>query len=336
MANAECRMPKAKCQMAKAKSRMLALVILLGVSAVAADAQTVTLRYHWTKGESRTYRMSTVTDSAITGMPGASAMTMLQTMTQVLKFTADDVAPDGSVTLRQTFQSIRMEASGPMGKLVVDSTAADRSQNPMAQSMRQALDAMVGESVVIEMAPDGTVRKVDGASRIADKITKVMAADPAAGAAGQGLKSQLSDEALKNTLEQTFPKVAARPLKPGDTWTGDLAMGNLVIGRITGRSTFTLKAIEGTAEAPLARISVGLILRQDVVPTPSGPAAMVMTLGDARAEGEMLFDAARGQIQRSTMRSSLPSRATMNGPDGSPVTMENKTTITMTMELVEK
>ena len=113
-------------------------------------------------------------------------------------------------------------------------------------------------------------------------------------------------------------------------------MGNPIIGRITGRSTFTLKAVEGTADAPLARIAVALALKQDAVPPPSGPAGMVMTLGDAKGVGEILFNVTRGQIQRSTMRSDLPSTVTMNGPDGSPTTMANKTTTTMTMELVEK
>jgi hypothetical protein len=206
----------------------------------------------------------------------------------------------------------------------------------MAQAMRKLLDAMVGESVTIEMAPDGTVRRVDGASRIADKVAKVMAADPATGGAGQSLRSQLSDDALKNTIEQTFPKVSAPPVKVGDSWTGQLAMGNPGIGRITGRSTFTLTGVEGTPDAPLARISIGLTLRQDIVPPPSGPAGMVMTLGNAKGAGEILFDVSKGQVQRSTMKTDLPSTVVMTGPDGSPATVDNKTTITMTMELLDK
>ena len=157
-----------------------------------------------------------------------------------------------------------------------------------------------------------------------------------AGAAGQGLRSQLSDDALKNTLEQTFPRLSAPPARADSTWNGEFSMGNPVIGRIIGRSTFTLKAIEGTPDAPLARIAVALALKQDGVPPPSGPSGMVMTLGDARGAGEILFSVTRGQIQRSTMRTDLPSTMTMNGPDGSPATMGNKTTTTMTMELVDR
>lgn len=312
-----------------------AILVLLAASA-SADAQTVTLRYRWTKGESRIYRMTTQTDSAISGMR-EGPMNVSQTMTQVLKFTAEEVGADSSVTLRQVFQSVRMESTGPMGKIVIDSAASGTTQNETAQSVRQIVSAMIGESVLIEMAADGTVRKVDGASRIADKISRaIAAADPAAAQAGQGLRSQLSDTALKSTLEQTFPRLSLPPVKPEGTWNGELAMGNPAIGRITGRSTFTLKAVEGTADAPLARIAVALALKQDVVPPPNGPSGMVMTLGDAKGAGEILFNTTLGQIQKSTMRSELPSTVTMNGPDGSPVTMANKTTTTMTMELIER
>jgi hypothetical protein len=318
----------------------LAVFVLLCVAVAAADAQTVTLRYRWTKGESRSYRVTTQTDSTITGMPGQNGapggpVATSQTVTQVFKFTADDVAPDGSVTLRQTFQSVRMESTSPMGKAVVDSTVADLGTDPATQGMRKVLTAMVGESVVIAMAPDGTVRSIDGGTALAAKIAKVADGDPAARPAVVAVRGQLSDEALRTTLEQTFPKLSGPPVKPGDTWMGQIAMGNPAIGRVTGRSTFTFRPAEGAAEAP-ARISVGLTLRQDVVPPPSGPAGMVMTLGAAKGEGELLFDVSKGQIQRSTMRTDMPSTATMTGPDGGVLTMENKTTIVMTMSLVEK
>jgi len=313
----------------------VATLVLLCLSAAAADAQTVTLRYRWTKGESRTYRVTTQTDNAITGMPGGRVTTS-QTMTQVLKYAAEEVAADGSATVRQTFQSIRMETVNPSGKFVIDSGVPETSQNPMVEGMRAVLAAMAGESVVIELAPDGAVRRVEGASRIADKVSKVMAADPAAAQAGQGIRTSLSDEALKTTLEQTFPRLSGPPVKAGDQWQGALAMGNPAIGRISGRSTFTLKAIEGAADAAVARIAVALVLRQDVVPPPSGPAGMVMTLGDAKGAGEIVFDVAKGFIQKSTMKTDLPSTVVMTGQDGAPATMENKAATTMTMELVDK
>jgi hypothetical protein len=316
--------------------RPAVLLLVLAASAAPAYAQEVTLRYRWTKGESVTYRMTNLTNSAISGMPGQGNVTFEQSITQVLKVTAEDVAADGAATLRQTFESVRMEMKSPVGRIVYDSSAPEKTPNPVAEMMGKVMGALVGESIIVVMSPVGEVRRVEGASRILEKVIKSTLADPASASAAQGLKAMLSDDALKSTLGQSFSKLPAGPVKPGDTWNGQLAMGSEAIGRVTGTSTFTLKSIEGTADAQVARIAVGLALKQEVLPAPSGPVGMVMKIADGKGEGEILFIVARGRIQRSTMRSELPSTMTMTGPDGSPVTMQNRTTTTMTMELVEK
>ncbi len=314
--------------------RIIALLALVA-SAASASAQGVMLRYRWTKGETVTYRMTMLTASAATGMPGGAGMKVDQTMTQVVTMRVEDVASDGATTLRQTFASVKMEMNGPMGHLEYDTAAPSANANPIIQSMRQVLGGMVGESVTVVQAPDGSVRKVEGASRILDKIVKAMPGGPSSQAASQGLRSLLSDDALKTTMEQSFSKFPPNPVKPGDTWDGQMSMGNEAAGRIGGTVTFTLKSIDGSPDAAVARIAVGLRLKQEA-PAPPGPNGMTVNLGEVRGEGELLFDAAKGRIRKSTMRTDLPSTISGAGPDGNPVTMQNKTTTTMTMELVEK
>ena len=51
--------------------RPFILVPALVLFAAAADAQTVTLRYRWTKGEARTYRITTQTDTRSPECPAA-------------------------------------------------------------------------------------------------------------------------------------------------------------------------------------------------------------------------------------------------------------------------
>lgn len=314
--------------------RIIALLALVA-SAASASAQGVTLRYRWTKGETVTYRMTMRTASAATGMPGAAEMKVDQTMTQVVTMLVEDVAPDGAATLRQTFASVKMEMNGPMGRVEYDTAAPSANANPMVQSMRQVLGGMVGESVTVVQAPDGSVRKVEGASRILDKIVKGQPDGPSAQAASQALRSLLSDEALKTTMEQSFSKFPQNPVQPGDTWDGQMSMGNDAAGRIGGTVTFTLKAVEGSPDASVARVAVGLKLKQETAPPP-GPNGMTLKLGEVRGEGELLFDAARGRVRKSTMKTDMPSTISGAGPDGNPVTIRNQTTTTMTMELVEK
>jgi hypothetical protein len=305
-------------------------------SASPAGAQTVTLRYHWTKGESVTYRLASQTDTSVTGMPGAGGMTLGQTLTQVLKCTAEDVGADGVATLRQTFQSIKMQINGPAGKVTYDTAAPNDNTNPMIGAMRRVLGAMAGESIVVVMAADGTVVSIDGASKILAKISANLPQDPGAEAITQGMKSILSDDALKSTLAQSFAKLPPEPVKIGDSWRGQVTLAAEIVGKILGTSTFTLKAIEGTADASVARIATALVLKQQSIAAPSGPANVVMTLGNSKGEGEILFDVTRGRIRRNTMRTDMPSVVSMTAPDGSPASVQNKTTTTTTMELVEK
>lgn len=315
----------------------LRITCALACLAIAAPlyAQGVTLRYHWTKGDVLTYKMLILTTSQVSGMQGRGDVTLQQTMTQVLKIAVDDVAADGTATLKQTFGSVRMEMDGPMGKFSYDTAAPSTSTNPMAQSMGKVLGAMAGETITVVQAPDGTVRSVEGASRIMDKITKTLPSDAGANALAQALKTSLSDEALKATLEQSFTKLPQGPVKPGDTWKGQMNMGNDTIGKITGSVDFTLKALDGSGDAATGRIGVAVAMKQESAPA-SGPGGMVMKLQDARGEGEMLFEIAKGRIRKSTMKSSMPSTISGQSPDGNPMTIQNTTTTSMTMELIDK
>jgi hypothetical protein len=309
-------------------------VLAVALTAAPLAAQEATLRYRWTAGEEVRYRISLETNSIVSGMPGMGDMTVDQTLAQVIKIAVADVAADGTATLRQTFESVKMDMNGPMGRIAYDTASPPTAPNPMTEPLKQVLGAMVGQTITVVQAPDGTVRKVEGASAIVARITSGMPQDPAAAALTQGLKSMLSDDAMRATLEQSFSKLPAGPVKSGDTWNGEISIGNDMIGKINGAVTFTLKALEGPADAALARIAVSMVMKQVTAP-PAGPNDMKVQLGDSRGQGEMTFDVARGRIRRSTMKTDMPSTVTMTGPDGT-VDMRNKSTTTMTMELIEK
>jgi Family of unknown function (DUF6263) len=315
--------------------RAVILLALLASAAPAAYGQGVTLKYRWTKGESLTYRMGQQTATTVTGMPGISEVKLEQNMTIVLRITVEDVAADGTATLRQTFESVKMEMNGPMGRVSYDTAAPSSIANPMVQAMRQIFTGMVGASITIVQAADGSVRKVEGATKVMDQITKSAQSDPAAAAAAQGMKSILSDEAVQATLEQSFSKLPAAAVQPGETWQAQLAMGNETVGRVAGDVKFTLKAVEGAGEAAVAQIAVALTVTQDVAPPPAAN-GMIVKMGEGKGTGDIAFDVAKGRIVKSSMKTDTPSTMTMQGPDGNMATLQSKATTTMTMELVQK
>jgi hypothetical protein len=63
---------------------------------------------------------------------------------------------------------------------------------------------------------------------------------------------------------------------------------------------------------------------------------MTLTLGDSHGDGNLVFDAARGRIVSSTMRTEMPSTVNMIGPNGAPVSFTNRVKTSATMELVDK
>jgi hypothetical protein len=317
--------------------RTILLVLSMVACASAAGAQGVTLRYHWAKGDVLTYRLTTKTDTAISGVPGMGDMNVTQTMAQVLKLSVDDVAADGSTTVRETFQSVKMNMDSPMGQAAFDSAAADQSQSdPLAAALSKVMGAMVGESVTAVILPDGTVKSVEGASRILDKILKYAPDDQGAAAITQALKSTLTDDAMRHMMEQGLAMLPTQPVKVGDSWPTTWSTANEMMGKMTIASTFTLRSIDGPPEAQVAHIGIVMTSKQDVPPAPVGPMGMVMRISEGKGSGETTFDVAKGRSTSTTIHSETPATTSMTGPDGSSMTMSNLTKTTVTMELIDK
>jgi hypothetical protein len=314
-----------------------AAVLLCGATATPVLGQSVALRYHWTKGEVVEYRVTLHTSSAASGVPGRDSASTEQTITQRIRLAVDDVTSDGTATMHEMVTQIRSEVQTPAGKIVYDTAnPAEASADPIAQTMGKAFAAVLGEPITFVLAPDGAVKKIEGGSRLIDRIAGGVNADREAAMASQALRSLYSDEALRTMVEQSFPKLPSAPVKPGDTWTGQLALGNQMIGRITGALTFTLKSVDGDGAAERAAISVAMKLTQDVKPPGARDTRVTLTLGDAHGDGDVTFDVTRGRIERSTMRSEMPSTVSMADTDGKPITFSNRVKTDMTMELVQK
>ena len=312
-----------------------AVALVLAVTAAPAAAQAVPLRYKWTQGDVLTYRTVVRTFSNATGGPRGPE-TFEQTMTQTVTLTVAAVNPtDGTATLRQSIDAVSIEASTPAGKAVYDSARPpDENADPRVIAMSKTIGGMVGEAISVTMAPNGAIRRIDGAARIAQKLIDDLPRDPMSGAMAQNIKGMLSDGALRAALEQSFSRLPDQPVGVGDTWTAEQAVGADAGGRVVGKSTFTLKAIEGAGDAAVARIAVALALRQEEVP--SAGASTVVKLGaGSKGEGELVFNVGRGRIDTNTMRTDMPSTITMRTPDGGTITLQSTSKTTMTMNVVK-
>jgi hypothetical protein len=309
------------------------LALLLVLVSVPATAQTVTLRYNWQQGQELTYKTIVRTNSTMSG--AGDSRSFEQTLSQTLKISVSAVFPDGSATLRQVISAVTLDMDTPGGKMSYDSAKpVPEDADPRLKAMGKTMGAMVGEAISVTMAPNGTVKRIDGTARIVDKLMQELPRDPMAGSLAQNIRAMLGEDALRTSLEQNFSRMPDVPVKPGDTWTSQQSVGADATGKIVGTSTFTLKAIEGTGEAAIARIGVSLSLKQ--ADAPATGASMVVKLHDGKGQGEVQFSVARGRVEKNEMKTEMTSSASVRGPEGSMQNIQNNARTIMTMDLIKQ
>lgn len=318
----------------KARRRLVvyAAMALVIVGSRPLFGQEVSLRYLWKKGETLRYRSTQQTAVNMSGLPGIGDMTVNTTISQVMKMVAEDVAADGTATVRVTFESVKMDMSGPMGNIVYDSAAPPtQPADPMTDAIAKGMSVLVGESFSLVTTPNGAVTKLEGMSRLAEKFQKTV--PQAAGMGLGGLESMFSDESMKSTFEQSFATLPDRRVKPGDGWTHQAKIAN-PMGPMTTSTAYTLKAVESPGGAQLARVALTMVLKPAGPATPNAAMPMTVTLGEGSGEGEIWFDVRVGRLQKSVLRQTQP--MTMSMADGSALAIQALTKATTTVELVEK
>jgi Family of unknown function (DUF6263) len=308
-------------------------VVVVAVPSADALRQDVTLRHKWTKGETLRYRMTQKAMSTISGLPGdMGEMTVEQTVTQVLKETVDDIAADGTTTLRATFESINVDMSTPMGRMAYDTAHPETASDP-GSMLKNIFGNMIGESFTTVVTPAGAVQRVEGLSKLSDKMFASLPAE-AAPMLG-GLRQGLSDDAMKLNMAQAFAKFPERPLKTGETWDDQVTSINPMMGPVTVSSTSTLKAIEGAGDKQVARIVSTLTLRQDSATPGAGPMGMTVKMDEAKGDREVLFSIAQGHMQKVTTNLAMPMSISGTAPDGTALNMRSATRSTTTLELLQ-
>lgn len=307
----------------------LAIVFAVGAQVAGQEAH---LRYRWNKGEALRYRVTVESAVTMSGVPGMGDMTVSNTMTQVQVMTTDDVTADGTATVGSKIESVRLDMNTPMGTMTYDSANAATVSDPMIAPIAQVMGALVGETVTLVLAADGSVKSVTGATKLAEKIKQNM--PPGADAMGglAGLDALMGDEAMRATFGQNFASLPTGPVKPGHTWKSELKIPN-AMGEMTTAQTFTVKDIVPMNGRPMTRIALAL----DVKVAPGGMVGpMSVQAGPGTGDGESLFDHTRGRLQKTVIHLNLPMQMSMAAPDGTAINISGQTKTTTTVELVER
>jgi hypothetical protein len=250
------------------------------------------------------------------------------TIVYVVRSVVQDVAADGTATMEQVFESIRMDMKSPSFRTTYDSANKDAAAGASPMNM---IGAMIGEAFVIVVSPTGVVQRVEGVDRLMEKLFKASSQNPAAAAAMQAMRSGFSDESMKQMLSQGFPRFPDRAVKVGESWSGESTADYPLLGKMTTITTLTLTGVRGQ----IANIATKLNQKVDPAQPAANPFGMTMKVGQSSGEGELLFDIAKGLQQRSTTRVTMSFSMSVPGAGGAAMNTENVSKSVISVEIVQ-
>jgi hypothetical protein len=310
----------------------VACLITAVVGVAAAHGQPTRLQYKWVKGDETRYRLVQTTNSKVSGIPDQPEAAIDQVVTQVIKQTVESVAADGTVILRQTFESADMDMKAPGVPGFDGPQGAGASQMATANATMKAL---VGETILVSISATGLVTKVEGMSRILDKMAATMPAGTEQQQTRAALTAMMGDEQMRKTMERNFAVFPDRPLSPGESWSRDMEVTLPMVGTLTATTTSTFKGVEPINGSPMARVALDTIMkpRADATPPPAGPVSG--TIVDNRTQGEVLFDVTLGRVQKVATTTDMTMKVAVPGPAGEAVNFQTLVHGTVTMEVIQ-
>ncbi len=191
---------------------LLTTAICVGVVGFCSDASAaVQLSLKLQKG--KTYYQRVVIDQRVaqTVMGQEQAMDYIIGLGQ--KLDVLDVDGQGNMQVRHTYIWSRFKQSGPMGQADYDS-----SQPAAAVAGAEGFAALVGQSYVIKVSPQGKVLDVNGVEAVAESVQK-KAGGMNVTSAESPLSFLLTKQGIVETEEGLLAVYPEGPVEVGASWT---------------------------------------------------------------------------------------------------------------------
>ena len=214
------------------------LFLVSGLTIV--PAQQVKLSFNPEKGKKYEYQTETV-QNVKQNVMGQEIPVEMEMNTKYLMEIKDKTPQETTVQL--TYEEMVYIISSPMMKMGYDSKNPVENPSDIDQMFSKMFDQMIGQSIVVVIAPDGSVKSVTGMDAIGESMVSAIAADGQMIAQlGAQMKQQYNDDAMKNMFEQMFKIYPENAVKAGNSWNINTSM--MVNNMITDLKTkYTLKSV---------------------------------------------------------------------------------------------
>lgn len=240
------------------------------------------LRYKFTAGHTERYAITQKMVQSVTTPQASVKITLTQTMDTRQKTVAVDA--DGTASVTQTVERVRMDMDLPQGRKVhYDSTAKEPPEG-IAKAYATGVGGLVNRPIQIKLTPRGETRNIELPAEALAELKK--AAGPAADAVGPENVTPLTNLAV-------FPE---EPVAVGDTWKHQATMTNPVFGKLVIHTTYRYEGQESRQGRTLDKITSNVSLQ--VVERKAGLAPLDIKTQDG--QGTIFFDTTSGRIVEST------------------------------------
>jgi len=222
---------------------------------------------------------------------------MDQNITMEMLYNCTGGDNNGNKNLQITYQRILMEVKSPMGNMKYDSKEPSAGPDMTGLGI---MDSLIGKSFGLEVAPDGSIKKVSGLEDILASFTQN-------GETAPGIKSQLSDTAIRMMMQNSFDMYPGHAVKVGETWTKKMQMAFSGV-QVNVDNTYSLKSVEGDK----ATLSVASVLNLPVTEMGGATENSQMELS-GKQDGTIEVDIPSGQVLSSKVNSDIKGKMTMGG-----------------------
>lgn len=277
----------------------------LGSSASAQDL----LRWKFRSGDNLRY--SVVQNMESTTAFGDEPVTSTFNQTINMSWQVLSVAAGGETILNQVFDRVRLSMEGgPAGTIEFDTHTKTPSDNPITKALGDVFGNIVGQQFQVSMQPTGAINNVKVPDPLLEAVRK--------SAAGQ--QGALDEKMLKDMMKQSAVMLPNESVSPGSRWSSQQNI-QMPFGTMTITSAMTYAQRDASGNAVIDFVPSVTITPREGSPTK-------MTLNSADGRGRIIFDVARGRVNRTQLDLKMQMTMEVNGQK-LPQTVHNVTSMTL-------
>jgi hypothetical protein len=284
------------------------LGVLLVVCAIVSPVKgEVQLRWKFHKGD-KFYLESASELKQTSKIEGTSVPVQLETTT-VAGYTVKDVTADGTVTLEQKIESIKVKASDKL-------TGADK------------IEKLKGAMFTLTLDAQGKITRFEGYEEFIKRLTTDEKF-------GQNIKALINKDTLSKGAEEAFSFLPEKPIKDGAKWNKTVTVPLGPVGSFKVENTYTNEG--KTKEGPI-KIELRSVMTYKLPEEKTEGLNFKVTGGDLKSEGAggtILFDPDKGRLVKYDSKVKLKGSLTIE-TNGKPVTLDFEQDQNTTVRLLDK